>query len=352
MSRPYLPGSVFSADEALHTQEQARPAWSIVSTMYRSRGFLERFLGECLKALGEMDAHDFEIVLVNDGSPDDSLAYAVSRQRDIPQLVVVDLSRNFGHHHAMQAGLRVARGERIFLIDCDLEVAPATLVDFAAKQQETGADLVFGYQEVRKGGWFERMSGGVFWKGFNLLSDTKIPENILTERVMTRRFVDALLSLGDHNVFLGGMMSWTGFQQIGLPIPKKQRHGQSTYTLLKRLQLMVNAVSSFSSRPLTWMFNVGVALTVGSFGYVLFLIMRKLIYGDALIGFTSLMAMVAMTLGVLTTGLGLIGIYLGKVFNQVQGRPNYIIRDIHRATARPMSRPARVREADRMGASE
>ena len=120
----------------------------------------DSFLGECLKALRDMDAHDFEIVLVNDGSPDDSLAYAVSRQLVIPQLVVVDLSRNFGHHHAMQAGLRVARGERIFLIDCDLEVAPATLVDFAAKQRETGADLVFGYQEERKGGWFERMSGG------------------------------------------------------------------------------------------------------------------------------------------------------------------------------------------------
>lgn len=350
MSHPHLPSSVFSAAVGPYPQEQVRPAWSIVSTMYRSRGFLERFLDECLKALRELSVRDFEIVLVNDGSPDDSLAYAIARQQDVPQLVVVDLSRNFGHHHAMQAGLRVAQGERIFLIDCDLEVAPATLLDFARKQHETGADLVFGYQEARKGGWFERVSGGVFWKGFNLLSDTKIPENILTERVMTRRFVDALLSLGDHNVFLGGMMSWTGFQQIGLPIPKKQRHGQSTYTLLKRIQLMVNAVSSFSSRPLTWMFNIGIAMTLASFGYVLFLVMRKLIYGDALLGFTSLMAMLAMTLGVLTTGLGLLGIYLGKVFNQVQGRPNYIIRDVHRATVWPVAGATPARESDRSGA--
>lgn len=311
------------------------PAMSIVSTMYRSRAFLEQFLLECLQVLGRIDCRDFEIVLVNDGSPDDSLAYAIERQYDIPQLVVVDLSRNFGHHHAMLAGLHTARGERVFLIDCDLEVHPATLAQFDTRQRETGADMVFGYQEVRKGGWFEQVSGGLFWKGFNLLSDTKIPENVLTERVMSRRFVDALLSLGDYNVFLGGMMSWTGFHQIGIPVGKKQRHGQSSYTLLKRLQLMINAVSSFSSKPLVWLFNMGVIITLLSFSYAVFLVVRKVIYGDALLGFTSMMAMIAMSLGILTTGLGLIGIYLGKVFNQVQSRPTYIIRDVHRVAAVP-----------------
>ena len=307
-----------------------RTAWSIVATMYRSRSFLEQFLAQCLAVVAQMGVSDFEIVLVNDGSPDDSLAYARSRMKDIPQLVVVDLSRNFGHHYAMQAGLRVARGEKVFLIDCDLEVVPAVMADMDAKLRETGADLVYGYQEVRKGGWFEQFSGGIFWRGFNFLSDVKVPENLVTERVMTRRFVDALLSLGDFNLFLGGMMSWTGFLQIGISVGKKQREGQSTYTLLKRVQLMVNAVSSFSSRPLVWLFNIGVMITSLSFMYVIYLILRKLIFGDTLLGFTSMMAMQAVTLGVVTTGLGLVGIYLGKVFNQVQNRPTYIIRDIHR----------------------
>jgi putative glycosyltransferase len=300
--------------------------------MYRSRGFLHQFLAECqsmLQTIGCGDDH--EIVLVNDGSPDDSVNYALERQTDIPTLVVVDLSRNFGHHHAMQAGLRFARGDRVFLIDCDLEVAPAALVELDQKQRSTGADLVFGYQEVRKGGWFEKISGGLFWKGFNALSDVKIPENILTERVMTRRFVDALLSMGDYNLFLGGMMSWTGYRQLGVAIPKKQRHGQSTYTLLKRLQLMVNAVSSFSSRPLSWMFNIGLLITMASFCYALYLVARKALFGDALIGFTSIMALLALSLGIVTTGLGLIGIYLGKVFNQVQNRPTFIVRDYHPA---------------------
>lgn len=298
--------------------------------MYRSRAFLDRFLAECVQAVAAIDCDAYEIVLVNDGSPDDSLAYALARRTDIPQIVVVDLSRNFGHHAAMQAGLAHARGQLVFLIDCDLEVAPATLADFHAKLSASGADLVYGYQEVRKGGWFERASGSLFWGGLNHLSSVPIPANQLTERLMTRRFVDALLRLGDHNLFLGGMMSWTGFVQLGIPVAKGLREGRSSYTLWRRAQLMVNAISSFSSKPLTWLFNVGLLITAASFAYVLYLVFRKLAFGDALLGFTSLAALMAMTLGVLTTGLGLIGIYLGKVFEQVQNRPNYIVRDLHR----------------------
>lgn len=311
----------------------ARPRISIVSTMYRSLPFLEEFLAGCLDALRGIAVEDFEIVLVNDGSPDDSLAYAIERQRDIGQLVVVDLSRNFGHHHAIWAGLEHARGELVFLTDCDLEVSPLVLADFYGKLAQTGCDAVFGYQETRKGGWFERVSGALFWKGFNFLSETRIPENILTERIMTRRFVDALLQLGERNIFLAGMMSWTGFDQVGIAVAKKQRDGESTYTLLKRVQLMVNAVSSFSAQPLIWLFNVGAAITFTSFLYGGYLIARKLILGDALLGFTSVMAMLALTLGILTTAIGLLGIYLGKVFSQVQNRPAYIVRDIYRPPA-------------------
>jgi putative glycosyltransferase len=308
--------------------------------MYRSRRFLEAFLSECLAALERTGCSDYEIVLVNDGSPDDSLAYALSRAKDIPALVVVDLSRNFGHHCAIQAGLRAARGKLVFLIDCDLEIRPAILFDFHQKIVQSGADLVFGYQEARKGGWFERVSGGLFWKVFNSLSDIQIPQSIVTERIMTRRFIDALLQLGDYNLFLGGMMSWTGFTQIGMPVSKQQREGRSTYTLLKRVQLVINAVSSFSSKPLVWLFNAGVAITFLSFSYTTYLVLRKIFFDDALIGFTSVMAMLAISLGVMTTALGLVGIYLGKVFNQVQNRPTYIIKDVHRQPANEMNTPA------------
>ncbi len=304
--------------------------WSIVSTMYRSREFLEAFLAECVDMMRSLGDGEFEIILVNDGSPDDSIDYVISRCADIRELVVVDLSRNFGHHNAIHAGLRHSRGEFVFLIDCDLEVRPAALRTLFEKLQQTRADMVFGYQQARKGNWFEQFTGRVFYRGINALSDVKVPNNVLTERVMSRRFVDAMLQMGDYNLFIAGMMSWTGYVQIGLPILKVQREGRSNYTLLKKLQLMVNAVSSFSSKPLTWLFNAGIGITLLSFSYVSYLIFRKIAFGDALLGFTSMMGFLAITLGVTTTALGVVGIYLGKVFNQVQNRPTYIVKDIHK----------------------
>jgi len=322
-----LPASATQA----HGEHGPAPKLSIVSTLYRSRSFLPGFLDECLQVLQQLGIDNFEILLVNDGSPDDSVAYCRQRQRDVPQLVVVELSRNFGHHHAIHAGLGLARGEQVFLIDCDLEVRPAVLADFRARMQQPGdVDVIYGYQEARKGGFAERVGGGLFWKTLNKLSDVQIPENTVTERLMSRRFVQSLLQMGDYNLFLAGMMSWTGFVQIGVPVVKKQREGRSTYTLLRRLQLMVNAVSSFSSRPLIWMFNIGVGITCLSVLYVAYLVFRRLFFGDTLLGFTSMMGMLAISLGIMTTAVGLVGIYLGKVYNQVQGRPTYIIKDIHR----------------------
>lgn len=306
------------------------PQMSIVATMYRSRQFLEEFLDLCQKALVELNCSSFEIILVNDGSPDDSLAYATQAMQRMPQLVVVDLSRNFGHHAAMQAGLATSRGDHVFLIDCDLEVSPLVLVEFYKKLVSTGSDMVYGYQEARKGGLLEKYSGGLFYRGFNAMSDIRIPENMATERVMTRRFVKALLELGDKNLFLGGMLTWTGFQQLGMPVKKGLRSGPSSYTLMRRIGLMVNAVSSFSAKPLNLLFNAGILITVFSLLFFVYLVARKIFFNDAIIGFTSLMALLSLSLGITTTGLGVIGIYLGKVFSQVQNRPNFIVRDIHR----------------------
>ncbi|MFG6464486.1 glycosyltransferase family 2 protein [Roseateles sp. DXS20W] len=307
------------------------PRISIVSTMYRSRPFLEEFLDQSLAALAEIECRHFEIVLVNDGSPDDSLEWAVAKRAELPELVVVDLSRNFGHHAAMQAGLSLARGELVFLIDCDLEVSPMVLVDMHAKLLQTKSDMVYGYQEARKGGWVERRAGGMFYRVFNSMSDVRIPENMTTERLMTRRFVQASLELGDKNLFIGGMLAWTGYQQIGIPIPKGQREGASSYTFMRRLRLMVDAISAFSAQPLTLLFNAGVSITGLSVLYIAYLVARKILFDDTLTGFTSLMALVTLSLGMTTMGLGVIGIYLGKVYKQVQNRPTFIVRDVHRA---------------------
>lgn len=310
--------------------ETPAPRLSIVSTLFGSAAFLPAFVAECRAAARDAGVEDWELVLVNDGSPDDSLAIARAQRELDPRIVVVDLSRNFGHHAAMHAGLCHARGERVFLIDCDLEVRPAVLGVLLERLEATGADLVYGYQEARKGGRFERWSGGLFWRALNAVSEVPIPENMLTERVMTRRFVDALTSLGDHNMFLGGMMSWTGFVQIGVPLRKAQREGRSSYTVGRRLQLMVTAVSAFSSRPLALLFHAGALIAGLASVFVAGIVVRHFWVGGSSTAAFLLAGIAVLALGIQLMGLGLVGVYLGKVYDQVRQRPRYIVRDIFR----------------------
>ena len=304
------------------------PALSIVTTMYRSSRFLPAFLQQCRAVLQDRAIEDHEIVFVDDGSPDDSNAFVLDARGRDDRIKLVDLSRNFGHHRAALAGLAYARGERIFLIDCDLEVAPAVLGDMLDAMDRSKADVVYGYQETRSGGGLERLGGQLFWWLYNHLSDTRIPHNVLTERLMTRRYVDALLTLGDRNIFLAGMMYWAGFEQVGIPIAKGVRLGPSTYSLRRRISLLVEAVTSFSTVPLKLTVWTGLTFLVLSFGFAGALALRKLLYPDTvLLGFTTLLVVIVAMGGVILTLMGVLGIYLSRLFTQAQGRPLYIVRD-------------------------
>lgn len=310
------------------TPNSAPVALSIVSTLYRSAAFLPRFLAECRSALEAAGIADYEIVFVNDGSPDASAEWVAQERTRDPRVKLVDLSRNFGHHRAALAGLTYARGERVFLIDCDLEVSPAELQRLADVMRDTGADVVYGVQEARKGGVVERVGGAMFWRLFNRLSDTTVPDNVLTERLMTRRYVDALLSLGDRNIFLAGMMYWTGFTQVAVPIVKRQREGRSTYSFARRFSLLVEAVTSFSALPLRLTLATGLLFTAASTLFALLLLARKLIHPETvLLGFTSLMVVILAVGGVIITLMGVLGLYVSKLFVQAQGRPAFIVRD-------------------------
>jgi len=303
-------------------------ALSIVSTLYHSSGFLTRFVGECRAALEAAGIDDYEIVFVNDGSPDDSAAAVLEQRARDPRIKLVDLSRNFGHHRAALAGLTYTSGERVFLIDCDLEVSPAELGRMLEVMRDTRADVVYGVQEARKGGFVERVGGSLFWRLFNRLSDTHVPENVLTERLMTRRYVNALLGLGDRNIFLAGMMYWTGFQQVAMPIAKRQREGRSTYNFGRRMALLVEAVTSFSALPLRMTLATGLVFTAGSVVFAGALLVKKLLYPETvLLGFTSLMIVIIAVGGVIITLMGVLGLYVSKLFVQAQGRPAFIVRD-------------------------
>ena len=304
---------------------------SVVTTLYRSKRFLEPFLNEMQKALTDINCNDYELIFVNDGSPDDSLDYLLQRRADVPQIKIVDLSRNFGHHYAMQAGLSKAKGDYIFLIDNDLETPPSILKEFYSEMvSDTMLDVVYGYQDTRKGSFIERKAGSIFWVLINKMSDTKIPHNILTERLMTKQYVNELLRLQDANLFIGGMMYWVGFNQKGVAVKKGVREGASTYSVKRRAELMLQAITSFSGKPLEWLFYFGLTISFCSVVFIFFLAIQKIIHRDEVqLGWTSIIAINILILGIISTFLGIIGIYLYKIFRQVQGRPNAIIKKIY-----------------------
>lgn len=303
---------------------------SVVTTVYKSEDYLLEFISEIKSALDELSCHEFEMIFVLDGITDESKDLLLQQQQHLPQIKILELSRNFGHHQAIFAGLQVASGERIFLIDCDLEVSPLVLVEFMKMLQDSGADVVFGVQHQRKGDFVERKLGEVFWKTFNYLSDTKIPLNTVTERLMTRSYLDALLSMGDRNVFFAGMMHWIGFNQLPCTVFKVQRSGVSTYTFRKRKELLIEAITSFSDKPLRLLFRIGVIILVASLIFSIGLITNKILYPEAvLLGYASVIVVMLFGIGSTLSALGLVGLYLSKVFNQVKNRPLYWVKNVY-----------------------
>lgn len=300
---------------------------SIVTTMYRSAQFLPEFYRRASEAAARLTS-DYEILLVNDGSPDECLDVALRLVESDARVRVVDLARNFGHHRAIMTGLAHARGERIFLIDCDLEEEPELLPSFAAEMASTRADVVYGVQGVRKGGLLERVSGSVFYRLFNALSDYPVPANLVTVRLMTRRYVEALLRHDERELFLGGIWSITGFEQHPVAVRKGSRAGTS-YTLRRRVALFVNAITSFSSKPLVLVFWLGTFISMGAMAATVVLIVRKVFFGKLLVGWPSLMVSIWLLGGLTIFCLGIIGIYLAKIFVEVKRRPYSIVRQVY-----------------------
>lgn len=303
--------------------------------MYRSAAFIGEFYARMSRAASSL-TDDYELVLVNDGSPDDSLALALTLARSDNRVKVVELSRNFGHHYAALAGLSQADGERTFLIDIDLEEQPEWLLEFAAAQERTGADVVFGIQEKRTGSLLRSIAGTLFYRIFNALSDLKIPENVCTVRIIKREFVQALLTLRDRNLFLAGNFAWAGFKQIPMPVKKANRRTRSNYNLRRTIRLFFDAISSFSSYPLRAIFLTG--LVISSFSGLLGIqmIVHKLLHPETIaMGFSSMIVSIWFLGGLVIFFLGVIGLYLSKIFVEVKDRPQYIIRKVYRSNQSP-----------------
>lgn len=312
-----------------------RPALSIVTTMYRSAEFVDAFYKRVSAAARSL-TDSYEIVLVDDGSPDESLRIALALAETDARIKVIELSRNFGHHPAMLAGLRHSQGELVFLIDIDLEEQPEWLPAFWQDLHAHTADMVYGIQPVRAGSSWKRHTGSLFYRFFNLASDTPIPPNGCTVRLMRRTYVNAIDRFSETHVFMMGLFSWAGFIQHPRAVQRSRRQSASTYTPLKLIALSISAVTSFSSYPLTVIFGGGLAITFLSLSYAAYLVMEKLIHRDYILsGFTSIMVSLWFLGGTIISVLGVIGMYVGKIFSEAKSRPQYFVRSVHQKEATP-----------------
>lgn len=303
--------------------------FSVVTTLYYSSPYVEEFYTRItaeIKKIVPKIGKSYEIIFVDDGSPDDSLQKAITLHKKDKNVKVIELSRNFGHHKAIMTGLSYAKGDYVFLIDSDLEEEPELLGQFWQEmQKQDDVDVVYGVQEKRKGGWFERWSGELFYNMFNWLSDIKHPENMITARLMQKIYVDELLKYSESELSFGIVMIDCGFKQVPVVV-RKLSTSKTTYTLLKKISLAVTSIVSYSARPLVYIFNIGFFITLFSALFILKLIFGKLFWGIGFAGYTSLIVSIWFFGGLIILFLGVIGIYLSKVFVEVKQRPRTVVR--------------------------
>jgi len=313
---------------------------SIVTTLYGGAPYLREFYARCRQAAERITGR-FEIVLVNDGSPDDSLHIALELHDMDARVRVIDLARNFGQHKAILTGLAHARGELVFSLDSDLEEDPDWLDQFYERMRVTGADVVYGVQRRRKGGLFERLTGALYYTMFRLLSSYAVPANQVAARLMTRRYVQSLVEHRDQEVFLAGLWAITGYDQVPVTVEKADK-GSSSYSLRKKLSITLNSVTSFSNVPLVLIFYLGMLVTVVSLSAALFTLVAKLFFIDFELGWPSLIISIWLLSGLTFSCLGIIGMYLSKIFIETKDRPYTIIRRIYDRSEQEPAEPARL----------
>jgi len=296
--------------------------------MYNSSAYLEEFCKRIIDS-AEKICDNFEIILVDDGSPDDSLQMAMKIQDSHPEIKIIELSRNFGHHRAMMIGLKESTGERTLLIDLDLEEPPEDLIRYWEKMDnDSSIDVVYGFQSKRNTPLIRRALSSTFHKIFDSLASVNPPKGELVSRLMSRKYLENLCLYQERELFMPGIWVDNGFKQVGIETIKGH-NGNSNYTLRKRFSLAVNAITSFSSKPLEYIFVFGAMVSFFSILASSFFVYQKLIHNSAPQGYSSLIVAIFLMGGLTIFSIGLVGIYISKVFTEVKSRPYGIIRETH-----------------------
>ena len=305
----------------------SRPTVSIVSPCFNEAEAIGHFHAELSRVLEALDGFDFEIILVDDGSTDGTLAVLNRIAGTDPRVRVYGLSRNFGHQAALSAGLDAATGDAVLMMDSDLQ-HPPSLIPKLLLQWRDGFDIVSTVREQTEGvGWLKRFTSDGFYHLFNRLSSTRIEPGAADFCLLSRRACDAVNSLQERHRFLRGLVTWIGYSRCFVPYQAAERvAGESKYTTRKMLRLAADAVFSFSAQPMRFASRVGLSVILAGMSYLAYIVGRSLLLGDLVEGWASLVGVVLLLGGVQLTFLGLIGEYVGRIFEEAKGRPVYLLK--------------------------
>lgn len=305
---------------------------SVVVPCYNEEGSLHHLYERLTAVCRENAGPDYEIVLINDGSRDHTLAMMRQLVEQDGHVVAVNLSRNHGHQLALSAGLSICRGERILIIDADLQDPPELLGKMMA-ELDAGADVAYGKRVSRAGETvFKKATAAAFYRLLASLTETRLPVDTGDFRLMSRRALNVLLSMPEQHRFIRGMVSWIGFLQVPVEYERSERFaGETKYTLGKMIRFALDAITGFSTIPLRLSTWVGSLMGVLSLIFLLWTLVEWF-YGATIRGWTSLMTVVLLLGSVQLLVLGIMGEYLGRLYMQSKTRPLFIISDVIRGS--------------------
>jgi len=302
---------------------------SVVVPIYNEQENLDYLFDRLLRVLSSLEM-SFEIICVNDGSQDNTLACLLAYHQQYPEIKVINLSRNFGKEVALSAGLDFTNGEVVVIIDADLQDPPELIGEMLEKWR-AGFDVVYATRRSRIGETkLKRLTAFGFYRVLNWISGVLIPQNTGDFRLLDRRVVEALRRLPERNRFMKGLFAWVGFRQTGIVFDRPPRHrGATSWNYWKLWNYALDGITSFSFVPLKVWSYLGLAIALPAFFYATYLIIRTLIFGIDVPGYASLMVAILFFGGVQLVSLGVLGEYLGRVYLETKTRPLYFVRDIY-----------------------
>lgn len=302
--------------------------YSIVVPMFNEELVIEASYTRLKKV---MDAFNeaYEIIFVNDGSRDKTGMIIDQICKQDPNIKLIDFSRNFGHQIAITAGMDFAVGQAIVVIDGDLQDPPEVIAQMAEKWRE-GYDVVYGKRAERKGEtFFKRTTAKLFYRFLKSMTDVDIPVDTGDFRLIDRKVCDALKNINEKNRYIRGLISWLGFKQIGVEFTRDKRFaGETKYPFKKMLKFAFDAITSFSYKPLKLASYLGMLLSACSFIYLLVVVFEKFYTHNTVTGWASILAVNLLFNGIILMILGIIGEYIGRIYDEAKGRPLYVIREL------------------------